>query len=104
MRETTEFGARRGEFDAINTKVVGVSVDRPDRQKKHAIQCAANFPILSDADKRLTSQLGILKDTGTSARTTYLIGRDGIARRIFNDVKVSGHVDQVLKAAKDLQA
>src|SRR4051812_24460900 len=81
MRETTEFGARIGEFEELDTLVVGVSMDKVASQKKHAIKCAANFPILSDADKSLTTTLGILKDTGTSPkRTSYLIDGNGVVR------------------------
>jgi peroxiredoxin Q/BCP len=104
VRETTEFGARRGEFDALHTKIVGVSVDAVDAQKKHAIQCAANFPVLSDEDKALTTQLGILNERGMAQRTTYLIDSKGTVRNVFPSVTVDGHVDQVLEAVKGLQA
>jgi len=79
-------------------------VDQVEAQKKHAITCAATFPILSDADKTLTSALGILRDTGTAQRTTYVIDRTGTVRRVFNNVTVDGHVDQVLDAVRELQA
>jgi peroxiredoxin Q/BCP len=102
VRETTEFGARRGEFDALKTKIVGVSVDAVDAQKKHAIQCAANFPILSDEDKSLTTELGILSERGTAMRTTFLIDSKGTVRKVFPGVTVDGHVDQVLQAVKEL--
>lgn len=102
VRETTEFGARAHEFEAINTKIVGVSVDEPDLQKEHAIQCAANFPLLCDTDKALTTELGILNERGMSARTTYLLDGSGTVRQVFEGVPVDGHVDEVLAAAKAL--
>jgi len=102
VRETTEFGARGSELEALNTKVVGVSVDEVALQSEHAIQCAANFPLLSDTDKRLTTELGILSEHGVAQRTTYLIDREGIVRRIFSQVSVDGHVDEVIAAAKEL--
>jgi peroxiredoxin Q/BCP len=77
-------------------------VDPVEKQKQHAITCAADFPILSDADKKLTSQLGILRDTGTAQRTTYVIDSAGKVRKVFNNVTVDGHVDQVLAAVKEL--
>jgi peroxiredoxin Q/BCP len=103
VRETTEFAARIGEFEALNTQVVGVSTDKVAAQKKHAIKCAAGFPILSDADKQITTQLGILNDRGTgSKRTTYLIDSSGAVRQVFTNVKVEGHVSRVLEAVKGL--
>jgi thioredoxin-dependent peroxiredoxin len=103
MRETTEFGARIAEFEAIGTKVVGVSVDPVEQEKKHAIQCAASFPIVSDEDQKLTGELGILSERGTAQRTTYVIDRTGTVRNVFEGVRVDGHVDQVLEAAKQLR-
>lgn len=73
-----------------------------EKQKTHAITCAADFPILSDADKKLTSELGILRDTGTAMRTTYVLDGSGTVRQVFNNVTVDGHVDQVLAAVKGI--
>ena len=102
VRETTEFAERREEFDAVNAALVGVSVDDVEKQKEHAVQCAVNFPVLSDLDKTLTMQLGILNERGRSKRTTYVMDSAGIVRAVFNDVQIDGHVDQVLQAVKGL--
>src|SRR3954462_12849940 len=103
MRETTEFGQRIQEFEDLHTKVVGVSVDTPAAQKKHAIRCSAGYPLLSDVGRTLTGELGILNERGSALRTTYLVDRTGTIRRVFNKVKVDGHVDAVLNAAKEIQ-
>lgn len=102
VRETTEFSERRGEFDALNTMIVGVSVDDVALQKEHAIQCAANFPLLCDEDQSFTTKLGILSERGTAMRTTFLVGQDGNVREVFEGVAVDGHVDQVLEAVKQI--
>lgn len=77
-------------------------MDPVERQKAHAITCAADFPILSDEQKSLTSSLGILRDTGTAQRTTYVIDGSGTVRSVFSNVTVDGHVDQVLKAVQEI--
>jgi peroxiredoxin Q/BCP len=100
VRETTEFGVRREEFDAIGTQIVGVSIDDPALQKEHQIQCAANFPLLCDVDKHLTETLGIVNENGRSRRTTYLVDKTGAITKVFEGVKVDGHVSEVLEAAK----
>lgn len=102
VRETIEFSERRGEFDALNTKIVGISVDGVALQKEHAIQCAAEFPLLSDEDKSLSTGLGILSERGTAMRTTYLLDAGGKVREMFEGVAVDGHVDHVLEAVKRL--
>ena len=102
VRETTEFAERRAEFDAVNTLLVGISVDEVELQKEHAVQCHVNFPVLCDDDKALTTELGILSERGTAKRTTYLLDPSGVVQQVFNDVQVDGHVDQVLEAVKGL--
>ena len=81
---------------------MGVSVDKVEDQKKHAINCAANYPVLSDESTALTSELGILSERGTAMRTTYLLDKTGTVRKVFENVKVDGHVDEVLEAAKGI--
>lgn len=102
VRETTEFGARRHEFDEVNAQIVGVSVDDVELQKQHAVQCAANFPTLCDTDKSLTTQLDLLNERGTAKRTTYILDGSGTVRRVFEGVTVDGHIDEVLSAVKEL--
>ena len=80
VRETTEFGSRRGEFDALNTKIVGISIDPVSAQKTHADHCGATFPILSDEGGMLIEQLGIKRDSGSAMRTTYILGADGMVK------------------------
>ena len=101
VRETTEFAARRAEFDALDTVILGVSVDSVEAQKKHAITCAANFPVLAKG-KPLVEQLGIASDSGSAKRTTFVVGQDGAIKQVFEGVKVDGHVDEVLAAVKAL--
>jgi peroxiredoxin Q/BCP len=103
VRETTEFSARRAELDALGAKVVGISVDDVALQNEHAIQCAASFPLLCDVDKALTTKLGILNERGMASRTTYLIGEDGVVRKVFPNVSVDGHVDEVIEAVKQVR-
>lgn len=102
VRETTEFSARRDEFDALNTQIVGISIDDVELQKEHAIQCAANFPLLSDLDKHLTQGLGIENENGRSMRTTYVLNTQGKVAHVYDSVVVDGHVDQVLEGVKQL--
>lgn len=105
VKETTEFSARSAEFDALNTKIVGMSVDDSSAQKEHAIHCAASFPIVSDDGGKLTRQLGILnEERGNSKRTTYILDKTGNVREVFENVEVDGHIDQVLDALKKIES
>lgn len=100
--ETTDFGRRAGEFDALNTQLIGVSVDEPGANQKHAVTCGSNFPLLSDEGGRLIEQLDIKNERGSAKRTTYVVDTAGKVRTIFPNVKVDGHTDEVLAAVRQL--
>ena len=87
--------------------VLGVSADSPDAQKKFKEKFDLPYTLLSDPDKRLADQLGILKEKNMYgktvlgiARTTFLIGPDGTITHIFENVKPDGHAEQVLAYLK----
>lgn len=101
MRETTEFSARRAEFDVLNTVILGVSVDSMAAQQTHATTCGATFPVLAEG-RPLVTELGIASDSGSAKRTTYLVDNTGAIRQVFEGVKVDGHVSEVLAAVKAL--
>ena len=102
VRETTEFGMKQALFTAAGAKVLGTSTDSTNAQQKHAVHCSAGFPIISDRDKSLIAALGIDSGKGSARRTTYVIDAAGVIRRVFEGVKVDGHVDAVLEAVKAL--
>lgn len=100
VRETTEFGQKASLFEQAGAKILGASTDGVAAQQKHAVHCTAGFPILSDRDKTLIATLGIDSGKGSAKRTTYVIDAQGVIRRVFEEVKVTGHVDAVLEAVR----
>ncbi|BAS26588.1 alkyl hydroperoxide reductase [Limnochorda pilosa] len=83
--------------------MVGCSVDSVRSHQRFAEKQGLEFPLISDAGKTITSSLGVLNERGNSARrTTLVVDRDGIVQKIFEDVKVPGHVEKVLEAVRKL--
>jgi peroxiredoxin Q/BCP len=102
-RETIEFSQRLPEFHTHNTEVIGISVDSLASHGNFARKYELHVPLLSDKEKKLTKGLGILNDKEASAkRTTFVLDREGFVRRVFENVNVAGHVDEVLAAIKDI--
>jgi peroxiredoxin Q/BCP len=69
------------------------SVDDVETNTKFAESLGADFPILSDADKKVAEAYGVLKpDGGVSNRWTFYIGADGRILAVDKeiDVKTSG--------------
>jgi thioredoxin-dependent peroxiredoxin len=90
--------------------VLGISTDSVGKQAKFRDIYSLNMPLLSDFEKKTISAYGVYKEKqmyGKTVkgieRTTFIIGKDGIIRKIFPKVKVEGHVEEVLQVLESLQ-
>lgn len=101
-REAIDFDRKLNDFAAHDTAVIGMSVDSSSAHGTFAQACGLHFPLLSDEDRSLSGQLGILSDAGMAKRTTFVIDRSGRVRKIFAVSQVDGHVDEVLETVSQL--
>ena len=63
--------------------MLGISVDKPEANKKFAAKIGATFPILSDPGKDTTKAYGVLNFTRLFAhRVTFVIDKQGVIRHI----------------------
>lgn len=67
------------------------------------------MPLLADTEKTVAEQYGVFKEKSMYGkkvmgleRTTFIIGKDGVIRKIFPKVKVDGHTEQVLQALDEV--
>jgi peroxiredoxin Q/BCP len=97
------------QFNKKGAVVLGVSADGVARQAKFRDKYTLNMPLLSDVDKKMLSAYGVYKEKNMYGktvmgieRTTFIIGKDGVIKKIFPKVKVDGHIEEVLKALADL--
>lgn len=104
-REACSFRDNIGLVQEKNAVVVGVSVDSVKSHQKFKEKYDLPFLLISDQDKELVQSYGVWKEKinygrkymGTE-RTTVVIDERGRIAKIFNNVKVDGHTDQVLEA------
>jgi peroxiredoxin Q/BCP len=85
--------------------VVGVSTDSAKSHGNFAAKFDLPFTLVADPDKEIVSAYGVYvekKNYGRSymgtERTTFMIDEEGKVSRVFNKVKVNGHIDAVLEA------
>lgn len=110
---TTEACAFRDESRRLKTlgaQVVGISADSPESHRKFIAKQDLNFPLLSDAGNRITKLYGVYKKKSLYGRefmgierTTFVIDRDGVIRKVFPKVKVAGHAEEVIAALKSIR-
>ena len=87
----------------MGVKVIGVSTDSVKRQAGFKTKHALNFPLIADQDKTIVKLYDVQKaGIGTAKRVTFLIDREGIIRHIWPQVKVAGHVDEIIAKIEEL--
>ena len=95
--------------EKIGAVVLGVSPDTSAAQKKFVDKFDLPFTLVADADKKICNAYGVIQEKNMYgkkvmgvARTTFIIGPDGKIAQIWEKVKVAGHAEEVLAAAKAL--
>lgn len=108
--EACAFRDAASRVKALGAQVVGVSADKPESHRKFIDKQGLNFPLLSDTGNRVTKLYGVYKKKSLYGRefmgierTTFLIDRDGVIRKVFAKVKVDGHADAVVDALKAIR-
>ena len=85
-------------FTEAGVSVVGVSVDTLKTLHGFAAKYDLAFPLVSDVSREIGEAYGVLKDNASrsAARSTFVIGSDGVILRTYENVAAAGHADQVL--------
>jgi thioredoxin-dependent peroxiredoxin len=103
--EACAFRDNLPKFQAGKAHVLGVSILDEKSKAKFATKYDLNFPLLADADHAVAEKYGVWQKKSRYgreymgiARTTYLIGADGKVAKRWDDVKVEGHAEEVLKS------
>ena len=107
--ETCDFRDRLPQFKKGKTAVYGISILDEKSKAKFAAKHGVTFPLLADADHAVAEKYGVWQEKSRYgrtymgiARTTYLIDGDGKIARRWDNVKVDGHAQEVLEAAKSV--
>ena len=106
-REAQDFTALAPEFEKAGVKVIGVSRDPMKKHDKFIAKYDLAVPLASDEDGRISDAFGTWVEKSMYGRkymgmdrATFLIGSDGRVLRAWRKVKVPGHAQEVLKAAR----
>lgn len=107
--EAIAFNRLRQAFADCGTEIVGISPDSVKRHDNFKRKYELDFPLIADEQQALASAYGIWVQKSLYGRSfmgiersTFLIDATGRIARIWRKVKVDGHAEEVLAAARDL--
>jgi len=108
-QEGQDFRDAAEAFAAANTVILGASRDSLKAQESFKSKQGFPFDLLADTDETLCRTFDVIKlkkmygrESLGVERSTFLIDAQGVLRREWRGVKVKGHVEQVLAAAREL--
>ena len=106
-REAIDFTRLASGFAAHQTGVLGVSADPPRAQEAFRDKHQLSTPLVSDETHDMLRAYGVWGEKSMYGktfqgilRTTVLIGEDGRIIRVWRNVRVDGHADDVLAAVR----
>ncbi len=108
-RESQDFRDLHAKFRKAGVQIVGVSRDSLASHEKFKAKEQLPFELLSDADEKVCQAFDVIKEKSLYGRkylgverSTFLLDAAGVLRQEWRKVKVPGHAEEVLEAAKSL--
>ena len=107
--ESIAFRDALADFEKAGTAVIGLSKDSAAKHDKFKVKYDLNFPLVADEECTACEAWGVWIEKSMYGRkymgierSTFLIDANGKIARAWRKVKVPGHVEEVLEAAKQL--
>ncbi|HTV79839.1 MAG TPA: peroxiredoxin [Steroidobacteraceae bacterium] len=107
--EAQGFRDQAAAFRRAGTLIVGISRDSVASHEKFCAKEKLPYPLLSDADEKVCRLFDVIQEKSLYGRkymgierSTFLVDGAGVLRQEWRKVKVNGHVEEVLEAAKSL--
>ena len=107
--EAIAFNALRAEFDKAQTQIIGISPDSVASHEKFKRKHDLALTLAADEAKAALEAYGVWREKAMYGRkfmgverTTVLIDRQGRIARVWRKVRIRGHAEEVLEAARAL--
>jgi len=109
--ELHEFQNKLEAFQALGAEVVACSTDSHHShlawlgtsRKQGGIE-GVSYPILSDFNKTISRDYGVLTDTGVALRGTFIIDKKGVVQsQVVNNLDLGRNIDETLRTLQALQ-
>ena len=107
--EAQAFTALAEDFEKAGTWVIGISKDDAKSHAKFTSKYGLKVSLASDPDGSVCEAFGTWVEKSMYGRkymgierATFLVDRDGVVKKVWRKVKVTGHAEEVLEAAREL--
>jgi len=107
--ESNEFNDNLNKIKKLGWNVVGVSRDTMKSHEKFIDKYSFKFPLISDEDEKVCKMFDVIKEKSLYGRkymgidrSTFLINREMEVLNVWRNVKVKGHVEEVISFIKEL--
>ena len=107
--EAMQFRDKYKDFVKAGATVFGVSRDNMKSHDEFKSKLELPFELIADTEEKMCHMFGVVKNKimyGKKVkgieRSTFLVGPDGQLKAEWRGLKVPGHVEEVLKAVKEL--
>jgi peroxiredoxin Q/BCP len=108
-KEAVNFSEAKRKFDAVGVDIVGISKDGPESHEKFRKKYNLKISLGSDCELKAANAYGVWIEKSLYGRrymgmdrATFLVDAKGVIRQVWRRVRVPGHVEAVLSAAKSL--
>ena len=109
-RETKEFNERYSDFNSLGVKIFGLSKDTLASHTPFSRKLGLQFPLISDPEEKLCKSFDVIKEKSLYGRkymgvdrSTFIIDESGKILHAWRNVKVKGHVEEVIDKLKEVQ-
>jgi len=106
-REAQDFTNLVADFEKTGASVIGISRDPMKKHEKFIAKYELAVPLVSDENGAISDAFGTWVEKSMYGRkymgmerSTFLIGPDGRVLKAWRKVKVPGHAEEVLEAAR----
>lgn len=89
-------------LEKLGVQVLGVSTDSVKSHEGFKEKHSLNFPLLSDKSKDIIKSYGVVSDSGSARRETFLIDDAGVIRYIWTKIKATEHAEEIADKVKEL--
>jgi len=94
---------RYSQITSTNSLLFAISVDTVNDQKKFVSEYDIPYLHLSDTSKVTSKQYAGLNFVGLPKRSTFVIDKNGIIRKIFRDINVKKHGQEIASFLEDIE-